>query len=1053
MCDKWSRPRRRVFPGAFCVCVLLLFASAAPLAQLPTATVLGVVKDGSGGVLPGATVIARHVATGQVRTTVAGGDGSYRLPALPVGSYEIRVELPGFRSEVRTGITLSVTQEAVVNFTLQLGEVAETVTVVGEAPLVNTTSGSLGGLVDATKIESLPLLGRNYIALTLMQAGVIEHQNYSRGVARVGNWFSASGAPLRSNNYLLDGAMMNTLHGAGSASYSENTLGLDGIQEYRVLTSSYGAEYGMRMGSQSVMVSKSGTNNIHGSMFEFYRNSAVNARNFFDVTEKPKFTRQNFGGSLGGPIVRDKTFFFGTVEVVRERLGSTQLSQTLPAAAHVDGGLVPQIAPIVKPFLDLWPLPNRPNGDYAFVYTQPTDEYFTQGKIDQHVSDKDSLFVRNTFNNSKRTEVVSYPDFERLGHSRANYTTLSWNRVMSPTVVNTARGSYSYTRIGIDPIVKFIGPQYSLMPGQLLGTINPGPGYSTIGGNNTELLYGLDTLTASDDLFQSRGRHSLKYGFLFNMIDPYVTLRNATAGSITFSSLTNFLRGGPVNNYAGGSPGSVFVRHYRYRTYGFYFQDDLRLSSRVTLNLGLRYEFNTAPNELNGLNANIKNIQTAAAPELGPTFQQSSLRNLSPRLGFAWDVRGDGKTAIRGGGGLLYDIGWFNSNFVELTTGGPPFATQSRVNNSPTFTLPLFFPPESVGRVLRTVDYNSEQSKLWQYNVSLEQELPWSIGLAVAYAGSRGYDLPYSTEGNPRVPQILPDGRYYWPAGAPRVNPNWDDVLWKTTGSRSWYNSLQVSLNKRLTQGFQFQSAYTLGKQTEDQNQAQLNGDAGSGGSVFSPNPFDAKYNLGPAPWDVRHNWKFNTVYHLPGVASPGARKALLDGWWVSTVVSLQSGYPFTLSINQNRSRSGVGAGATNVDYPDIVPGVNPADITKGVSRGCLGVPAGTPVGTPNLWYDPCAFTIPALGFLGNAGRNTLRGPGFANVNLAFVKDNSLGGSRRLELRFEVFNVLNRANLALPDRIVYSAIADVEAPIANAGRITTTNSPSRQLQFSSRLTF
>ena len=279
-------------------------------------------------------------------------------------------------------------------------------------------------------------------------------------------------------------------------------------------------------------------------------------------------------------------------------------------------------------------------------------------------------------------------------------------------------------------------------------------------------------------------------------------------------------------------------------------------------------------------------------------------------------------------------------------------------------------------------------------------------------------------------------------------------MLWKTTGARSWYNSLQVSVLKRLNHGLQFQSAYTLGKQTSDQNQAQLNGDIGGGGSVFSPNPLDPKYNMGPAPWDLRHNLKFNATYHLPQFASSTEVKSkLLNGWWLSTSVSLQSGYPFGLAINQNRSRSGVNGAGTGIDYPNLLPGINPADVTKGVSRGCLGVPAGTPVGTPDLWYDPCAFSIPQLGYLGNSGRNSLRGPGYANVNLSFVKDNNLGGTRRLEFRAEVFNVLNRANFSLPSRTVFSALADVEAPLLSAGRITTTNSPARQLQVSTRITF
>jgi hypothetical protein len=367
--------------------------------------------------------------------------------------------------------------------------------------------------------------------------------------------------------------------------------------------------------------------------------------------------------------------------------------------------------------------------------------------------------------------------------------------------------------------------------------------------------------------------------------------------------------------------------------------------------------------------------------------------------------------------------------------------------------MPLYFPPESVGRVLRTVDYHSRQPKLLEYNLAFDQELLWNMGLTIAFAGSRGYDLPYTVEGNPRVPEILADGRYYWPATAPRINPNWDDVLWKTTGARSWYKSLQVSLLKRLSQGLQFQSSYTWASQTGDEQNAQLQGDIGGGGTSFNPNPFDDDYNRGPAPWDLRHNWKFNAIYELPGAMLPGVKGALLGGWQASTIVSLQTGYPFTVGINQPRARSGVGAGGTDIDYPNVVPGVTLADVTTGVSRGCLGVAQGTPVGTPNLWFDPCAFTIPPLGFLGNAGRNTLRGPGFANVNVALAKENAVGGSRRLQLRAEIFNLFNRANFGMPSRIVYAGRADIEPPLPTAGKITTTNGPSRQLQLSARFSF
>lgn len=1052
MCQE--RAERRFFAGAIAVGVLLSFTPAGAFAQVSTATILGTVTDQSGAVLPGTTLTVRNVATGLERTSVAREDGSYRLPALPVGSYEIRAELQGFRSEVRRGVTLTVAQEAVINFSLQVGGVAETVTVVGAAPLVNTTNPSIGGLVDAARIESLPLLGRNYIDLTLMQTGVSEHQNINRGTARVGTWFSAKGATLRSNNYLLDGAMMQTLHGSGSASYANNTLGLDGIQEYRVLTSSFGAEYGMRMGSQTIMVSKGGTNNFQGSLFEFYRNDALNARNFFDVAEKPDFTRQNFGGSLGGPIVRDKTFFFGVFEGVRERLGETHISRTIPASARVDGSLVPQIAPIVKPLLDLYPLPNLPNNEYAFQFTQPTDEYYAQGRVDYRFSNNDTLFGRFTFNDSERTEVGNFPDFQTLGLSQAQYGTISHNRVVSPTVVNTARASYSYTRVGIDaaPLGEgYIGPKYSLVEGRLMGSITPGSGINGLG-YTTTILYRQHVLTLSDDINHTVGRHSLKYGVLFNQIEPTVRVRVNYFGGTTFATLTDFLLARP-QNINGPTPGSIYDRDYLYRTFGFYLQDDVRLASRFTLNLGLRYEFSTTPWEQNGMNSSIRHVETFSELTLGPVLQQSSLRNWSPRLGFAWDVRGDGRRAIRGGTGLLYDIGWFNSNFAEGATAQPPFSSQSRVVDPGSFTLPLQFPPEAVGRVVRSNDYFSKQPKLLEYSISMEQELPWSMGLGVAYAGSRGFDLPYTKEGNPRVPEILPDGRKFWAPNLPRRNPNWDDVLFKTTGARSWYNSLQVSLLKRMTHGFEFQSSYTLAENTSDQVVAQLNGDVGNTTSVFSPDPFDSNYNRGPLPWDLKHNWKFNAIYRLPEFASTGAGAALLNGWWLSTIVSVQSGYPFTPIINLQRSRSGVGAAGTNIDYPDVVPGVKPEDITKGVSRGCLGVPAGTPVGTPQLWFDPCAFTIPEAGFLGNVRRGMLRTPGLAMVNLSLVKDNPVGGSRRLQFRVEVFNLFNRANFAPPNRTVYTARAAVEAPLPTAGRITSTQTSARQIQLSTRFTF
>ena len=333
---------KRMIPVVF---VFALFTGPGQAwAQLPTAAILGVVRDPSGAVVPGVALTARNVETGQVRQTVSGADGGYRFAALPVGNYEIRVENPGFQSEVRSGLTLTVAQEIVVNFVLQVGAVEQTIAVTAEAPLVNTTSGTLGGLVDERKVAELPLNGRNFVDLTLLQTGVTQHENRGSTATLTGTWYSSNGAPLRSNSYLLDGANVGNFYGAAVSSVAGTSLGIEGIREFRVATNAFSAEYGLTMGSQMTIVSKSGTNTFHGSLFEYLRNSALDARNFFDykTISTPRrlaaFARNQFGGSLGGPIQRDRTFFHATYESLRERLGSYMLLNVIPPSAKLDGG-------------------------------------------------------------------------------------------------------------------------------------------------------------------------------------------------------------------------------------------------------------------------------------------------------------------------------------------------------------------------------------------------------------------------------------------------------------------------------------------------------------------------------------------------------------------------------------------------------------------------------------------------------------------------------------------------------------------------------------------
>jgi len=1041
------------------------------MSQLPTGTILGAVKDSSGAVIPGASITAKNTETGFTRTGVSAEDGSYRLSALPVGGYEVRVELPGFRTEVRSGLTLTVAQEAVVNFALQAGAVEQTVVVTEDAPIVNTTSGALGGLVDERKVAELPLNGRNFIDLTLLTPGITQQRNLGVAASTVGLWFSSNGAPLRSNNYLLDGAIMTNLTNGTSASQDGSTLGLEGVREYRVITNSFSAEYGMTMGSQVMVVTKGGTNTLHGSLFEYLRNSALDARNFFDYKTPasnrrlPAFARNQFGGSLGGPIKKDKTFFFGVYEGLRQRLGVTKITPTIPAACHtanyvVDRSCVPTlapgqtltVAPVVRSLLDLYPLPNLPNDRLTFPFTQPSHDDYVQGRVDHNFSSADRMFARFTFNNTNETDPIDYPQFRTIRFSRSSFATLSEDHVFSPALLNTFRTSFSRTHPVNPSPSGILGPQYSFVPGMEIGSINIG-GVTTLGPNVAPTNFRQNLFTWSDDVFYTRGRHSLKFGTLINHYQQYILSFVNSVGTVTFANVNNFLQG-LTSQYSAQTPGSLRDRTYHYNTLGFYAHDDFRVLPRLTFNLGLRYEFITVPREQHGKEAALRNIVSDAAPTLGPAFENMSLRNFSPRFGFAWDVRGNGKTAVRGGFAHLYDVGVFGVSFEIASQATPPFGSFNAVGTPSTLALPLVFP--NPPKTLRLLDYHMQQPHMLDYNLTIEQQLPWQMGLTLGYAGSRGYHIAQEKEGNPTVSQILQDGRKFFPTADPgnpnalRTNPNWGSIDLHTAEGNSWYNALQLGLNKRLSNGMQFQSSYTFSKLI-DETQGQAGAD-NQVSSIFGVDPTNRRIDRGPADFDLRHNWQFNTIYQVPQPFKSGPLRAVLNGWRASSIFSVQSGYPFTPSLRTNRSRSGLntgqpGAGAQNFDRPNLVPGRTKGDII---------------LGRPERWFDPTAFTLQDAGFLGTSGRNYLTGPGYFNLDFSLGKNipvKQLGENGTLEFRGELFNILNHPNFALNDtaRQIFAGSAAPgvrEDPLTTAGVITWTGSArSRQIQFALKLLF
>jgi hypothetical protein len=1053
----------------------LLVASIAN-AQLPTATILGVVKDSTGAIVPGAELSARNTDTGQTRTATSAANGAFRFSALPVGAYEVRAEHSGFQTAIRSGIILAVQDEAVVNFTLELGAIEQTVTVSEQAPLVNTTSGSLGGLVDEQKVSDLPLNGRNYIDLTLMQTGVEEHKNASKTGGLTGTIFSSNGAPIRSNNFLLDGAIMQNFAGVNAASVSGSSLGVEGIREYRVITNSFSAEYGMTMGSQMVIVSKGGSNAFHGSVFEYLRNSVLDARNFFDYQTPtspgrlPPFKRNQFGGSFGGPIRKDRTFFFGVLEALRERLGKTLVTNDIGMGCHGTAGATitsaqcPQlggagvsatITPVIAPLLALYPLPNLSGNRLTFPFSQPTNENYGQMRVDQNFATNDSLFVRYTIDDTTQTQPIDYPQFLNARVSRFQYTTLSENHIFSPSLLNTARLSYSRTRVAFDSPSGLSGPQYSFVPGQELGPIMIG-GVTAFGPNNTTPNAKIQNLyTASDDLFYTKGRHSFKFGTLINYIQQFTQNGTGVKGSITFANLLTFLQG-QASTYTAVTPGSQVNRLFTFTTLGFYAQDDFRATPRLTLNLGLRYEISTQIRETRGRGVAIRDIQHDANTTLGIPLVNPSLKNVSPRFGFAWDVAGDGKTALRGGFAELYDLANIATALSAEAQATPPFSENSSVTTPTALALPLTFPASTAGRALRIVDYHLQQAHILQYNLTMERQLPFQMGLTVAYGGSRGINLMQIKEGNPTVPQgvglngtcvrasadqiaNINRSNYCWLAGDPRTNPFWSTIEEKTAAGDSWYNSLQIGLLKRLSKGLQLQSSYTYSKAIDD-TQGQQNVDS-TASSDIGMDPTHSAVDRAVSDFNTTHNWRFNAIYNLPGVTNGQWIGKLLSGWRASGILSLQSGLPFTPVVQADRDRAAVNNAAAGINRPNLVAGRNNSNIV---------------LGGPDQYFDPNAFVLQPAGFLGNAGRNILYGPGFANLDFSLAKDTAikpLGESGKLEFRAEVFNILNRANFASPNNTVFAGRVDGESPLATAGTITSTAASSRQVQFALKLLF
>ena len=1033
---------------ALAAAALLLLVGVVAAAQPTTSTITGRARDASGGALPGVRVTALHLETGLKREAESGAGGEFVLPSVPVGAYEVRAALAGFRPLVHRGITVLLGEPAVLSLTLVLGA-ADEVTVTADHTGVQTRGGQLSYLVSEEAVRDLPLNGRNYTDLAFLQPGVLSFPHRDGGsIVAHGLAASINGQDPRSNVYLLDGTLMNDFTNGPAGSAASTSLGTETVREFRVETNAYSAEFGRNSGGQINVVTKSGQNDWHGSLYEYHRNDALDARNFFDPDEKPDFRRNQFGATLSGPLRKDKSFFYLGYEGLREQLGKT-ISTVVPDEAArlgilpaAGGGTITlPVSPDVRPYLDEFPLPNGANlggglAAYTFPFDQTIDQDLVQVRLDQNLGRSDQLFVRYTYDHAEQALPTDFPQFPRTFESTNQFLTGEYRRQFSSRVLATLRAGWSRTRIGQEVQANTTQPVQPFVPGRpFMGDIDiagvPRFGPQT----SADVNLRQDVYSLSGDATWSRGRHLLKAGALVEHYESDLVNPTFSLGIYTFANLESFLRDRPLR-FVGLTPEGDFRRHWPYTLFGLYLQDEWRASGRLTLSAGLRLEHQTLPVDDGGRDATLIDV-TSTEPDVGDLYQNPG-PSLSPRVGFAWDLQGDGRTALRGGYGLYYNTN--GQQHLIITVTNPPFTPRPVLAN-PAFPQPNF---SQLGTLsIRPYQWEIETPRVHVFNLNLQRQLGWSTLATLGYAGSRGYKLWRNSDINVPVPTTLGDGTLFYPPTAARPNPGFSSIEQKRSDGRSWYDAFVFEL-RRSARGLSFQSSYTWSRNIDTTQASTFFSDATNGSVSYFPE-FEPDYNKGPADYHSTHNWVFNLTWDLPlGQDATGASRALLHGWQLAAIGQVRSGPPLTLFVGANRSRSrwspSIGPGQ-GFDRPSLAPGYT----TDTAIRG-----------TPEQWFDPAAFVLQPAGSFGDLGRGALYGPDLRTLDLALKKQfpwTKLGPAGHVELRVEAFNVFNRANFGIPSLQAFAGLADGEQPLATLGRIRQTVTSARQIQLGLRVQF
>jgi hypothetical protein len=1085
------------------VLVSSIFMSAPLYSQVAGGTLSGTVTDQSGAVVPAAQISIKNTATGVVTPVSTDSVGFYAAPNLLPGAYEVEVEAPGFSTVIQGGITLTVGAQQVLNLTLRPGRVTEQVQVTGEAPTVQLATSSISAVVNSTTVRELPLNGRSWSDLAALQPGVapIETQrqfNSAAGAAGRGNrGFGAqdtiSGARPQQNNYRLDGIGINDYANAGPGSVLGGNLGVDAVQEFSVQTSNYSAEYGRTSGGVVNASTRSGTDQFHGSAYEFLRNNALDARNFFDSTIPP-FRRNQFGAGAGGPIRKDRAFFFGDYEGVRQSKGITQFD-TVPSAAARAGNLSTgtiTVDPSVQKYLGMYPLPNGPllsSGDlgkFSFPANQVIDENFVIGRVDDRLSRSDSLFGTYMYDDTPYTSADNLNNTVIGNRTRRQFVALEETHTFSPTLVNAVRLGFNRVRADAAVSLSAINPVANdLSLGALPGGTAPGvsvpgvtPSQGGLGGQGS-FLYRWNSFQGYDDAFLTRGTHSIKFGGAFERMQLNYLGTDAPTGVFNFRSLGDFLSNRP-QRFTAAVPGGIAPYGLRQTLFGLYVQDDWRWRPNVTLNLGLRYEITTVPTEVDGRLSNLLH-PSDPQPHLGdPYFLNPTLRNFEPRVGFAWDLLGNGKTALRGGFGLFDVLPLPYQTMLKVNFAAPFFELGTATHLPPgSFYAGAFsrLTPQSLQAVY--VEHDPRRNYTMQWNLNIQRELSPNLTAMVGYVGSRGVHQPFHIDDFDIVTPALTSLGYIWPVpvgSGTTLNPNFGAIRAMMWEGNSFFHALETQITKRMSHGLQLQGSFTWGKSTDTDSATEV-GDQFTN-SISSLHFYNVRLNRAVSDFNIGRILALNGTWQIPAPKSVTGRAAwIVEGWELGGIYRASDGVPFTATFGTNGDPQGL----NNSDpwaFPNLLtsPGcrslVNPGNANNYIKTQCFAVPTapasffypsvptplcssdpqlnvlfgpGTAVGTP-----PQCFNL-----RGNAGRNILVGPGLSELDFSVLKNNyikRISENFNVQFRAECFNILNRANFAPPVTPDNTDIFDsTGASTGVAGLLTSTKTTSREIQFAVKL--